>query len=121
MVLGCFSLLEKIRRGQLPHTSPAIGYNARSKWELCQSRPELFGMGSGESGDGPAAFSVEGCGYGRWVEGRADDDHAYQQPGAETMRAAVDLAKPPDPRERLLGPRPVTDTALDKKRNAMRA
>ena len=76
-------------------------------------------------GDGPAAFAVEGCRYGRWVEGRADDDHVYQQPDAETMRAVVDLAKPPDPRERLLGPRSVTDTvtdtALDKKRNAMRA
>jgi len=47
---GLLSLVEKIRRGQLPHTSPAIGYNARSKWELCQSRPELFGMDSGESG-----------------------------------------------------------------------
>ena len=82
-------------------------------------------MDSGESGDGPAAFSVEGCRHGRWVEGRADDDHVYQQPNAETMRAVVDLAKPPDPRERLLGPRSVTDTVtdttLDKKRNAMRA
>jgi len=77
-------------------------------------------MDSGESGR-RRHFPFEGCRYGRWVEGRADDDHAYQQPGAETMRAAVDLAKPPDPRERLLGPRPVTDTALDKKRNAMRA
>jgi len=50
LVQGCFSPVEKIRRGQLPHTSPAIGYNARSKWELCQSRPELFGMDSGERG-----------------------------------------------------------------------
>jgi hypothetical protein len=25
LVPGCFSLVEKIRRGQLPHTSPAIG------------------------------------------------------------------------------------------------
>ena len=77
-----------------------------------------------KAGDGPAAFSVEGCRYGRWLEGR-DDDHVYQQPDAETMRAVVDLAKPPDPRGRLLGPRSVTDTvtdtALDKNRNAMRA
>ena len=47
-------------------------------------------------GDGPAAFSAEGCRYGRWLQGRADDDHVYQQPDAETMRAVVDLAKPPD-------------------------
>ena len=50
---------------------------------------------------------------------------SISSPDSETMRAVVDLAKPPDPRERLLGPRSVTDrvtdTALDKKRNAMRA
>jgi len=91
-----------------------------------KSRPELFGIDSGESGRRTGGiFRCKDVATGRWVERRADDDHVYQQPDAETMRAVVDLAKPPDPRERLLGPRSVTDrvtdTALDKKRNAMRA
>jgi len=76
-------------------------------------------------GDGPAAFSVEGCRYGRWLEGRADDDHVYQQPRLRDDARCGRPCKTTRPRERLLGPRSVTDTvtdtALDKKRNAMRA
>ena len=92
--------------GTLPKPAGTLWHGFRRKWAT-------------------AAFSVEGCRYGRWVEGRADDDHVYQQPRLRDDARCGRPCKTTRPRERLLGPRSVTDTvtdtALDKKRNAMRA
>ena len=98
MVLGCFSPVEKIRRGQLPHTSPAywlkrafeigtlpkpagtLWHGFRRKWATDRRHFPLKDVAT--AGGWSDVQTMITC---------------YQQPDAEMMRAVVDLAKPPDP------------------------
>jgi len=95
--IGAGLLFPSRKNPSRPITSHLAGYWLKRAFEIgtLPSRPELFGMDSGESGRRRHFPLKDVATAGGWRDVQTMIT-SISSPDSETMRAVVDLAKPPD-------------------------